>query len=235
LAYRLTGRSAEAIAAQKQAILRYPNEAPYAELANNYVQQWAFQLSADPTLLEQAMEAAQRAVELNDSFWITHLALGIVYLNQKQYEQAVAEMKRAVALYPTQVVSYAVLAEVLSLMGRADDALQVVEQGLRLKSNNANFHLFSIGNVYALAGRYEEAQESLQQFRMRYPEFLGVHLALAALYSGLGKEAEARAEAAEVLRLNPQFSLEVHRQRLPIKDPAVLEQHIEALRKAGLK
>jgi hypothetical protein len=51
----------------------------------------------------------------------------------------------------------------------------------------------------------------------------------------LGKEAEAHAEATEVLRLNPNFSLEVHKQRAPIKDPAVLERHIAALRKAGLK
>jgi hypothetical protein len=38
-----------------------------------------------------------------------------------------------------------------------------------------------------------------------------------------------------VLRLNPKFSLEVHKQRALIKDPAVLERHIAALRKAGLK
>ena len=42
-------------------------------------------------------------------------------------------------------------------------------------------------------------------------------------------------EAADVLRLNPNFSLAVHKQRMPIKDPAVLERHIAALRKAGLK
>jgi len=40
---------------------------------------------------------------------------------------------------------------------------------------------------------------------------------------------------AEVLRLNPNFSLVVHKQREPIKDPAVLERHLAALRKAGLK
>jgi hypothetical protein len=34
---------------------------------------------------------------------------------------------------------------------------------------------------------------------------------------------------------NPKFSLEVYKQRVPIKDPAVLERHIAALRKAGLK
>jgi hypothetical protein len=57
----------------------------------------------------------------------------------------------------------------------------------------------------------------------------------AAVYSELGREAEARAEAAEVLRINPKFPLEVHKQREPIKDPAVLERHLAALRKAGLK
>ena len=43
---------------------------------------------------------------------------------------------------------------------------------------------------------------------------------------------EAQAEAAEVLRINPKFSLEVHKQRVPIQDPAVLECHLAALRKA---
>jgi hypothetical protein len=75
----------------------------------------------------------------------------------------------------------------------------------------------------------------LQRYLSRYPNVLGAHLTLAVVYSELGKEAEARAEVVEVLRLNPKFSLEVHKQRAPIKDPAVLERHIAALRKAGLK
>jgi hypothetical protein len=35
--------------------------------------------------------------------------------------------------------------------------------------------------------------------------------------------------------VNPHFSLAVHSQRMPIKDPTVLERHIADLRKAGLK
>ena len=73
------------------------------------------------------------------------------------------------------------------------------------------------------------------EYLARYPNILGAHLTLAAVYSELGREVEARAEGAEVLRINPQFSLEVHRQREPIKDPVVLERHLAALRKAGLK
>ena len=75
----------------------------------------------------------------------------------------------------------------------------------------------------------------MQRFLTRYPNFLPAHLTLTVAYSELGQAAEAQKEAIEVLRLNPRFSLEVHKQRMPIKDPAVLERHIAALRKAGLK
>ena len=74
-----------------------------------------------------------------------------------------------------------------------------------------------------------------QRLLQQSPNFLASHLQLADIYSQLGREAEARSAAAEVLRINPQFSLEVHKQRVPIKDPAMLARHIAALRKAGLK
>jgi adenylate cyclase len=120
-------------------------------------------------------------------------------------------------------------------MGGTEDALEAAAQALRLKPVVADSHLASVGAAYAVAGHYEEAIAPLQRYISRYPNILGPHLTLAAVYSELGQAAEARAEAAEVLRLNPKFSLEVHKQRVPIKDPAVLERHIAALRKAGLK
>ena len=96
-------------------------------------------------------------------------------------------------------------------------------------------HCPNIGFVYVVAGHNEEAREPLRRYLNRYPNILPAHLILAAAYSELGQEAEAQKEAAEVLRLNPNFSLEVYKQRMPIKDPAVLERQIAALRKAGLK
>jgi hypothetical protein len=38
-----------------------------------------------------------------------------------------------------------------------------------------------------------------------------------------------------VLRINPKFSLEVHQQRVPVKDPVMLERGIAVLRKVRLK
>jgi len=120
-------------------------------------------------------------------------------------------------------------------MGRVEDALEAAAQALRLKPAIADAHLDSVGSAYAAAGRYVEARAPIQRYLSRYSNILHIHLMLAAVYSELGQAAEARAEVAEVLRLNPQFSLAVHRQRMPIKDPAVLERHLAALRKAGLK
>jgi adenylate cyclase len=45
---------------------------------------------------------------------------------------------------------------------------------------------------------------------------------------------EARAAAAHVLRLNPQFSVKREAEKSPYKDPAVLERLIDGQRKAGL-
>ena len=181
------------------------------------------------------MAAAHQALTLDDSLYGNHIILGSIYLSQQQYEQALAEMERGVALAPTAALSYAALAEVLSRVGRTEEALEAAAQALRLKPTIADNHLASVGIAYAVAGRYEEARAPLQRYLSRYPNILPAHLTLAVVYSELGQAAEARAEAAEVLRLNLQFSLAVHKQRLPIKDPAMLERHLAALRKAGLK
>ena len=46
---------------------------------------------------------------------------------------------------------------------------------------------------------------------------------------------EAKAEAAEVLRLSPNFSVDVWGEGVPYKDPAQAERDMAALRKAGLE
>jgi tetratricopeptide (TPR) repeat protein len=235
-AYQLTGRYAEAIAALKEAISRSPNFLPAHEvLAVSYWWQWLSQQTPSAQTLEPALVAAQRGLALNDSFPRIHIHLGSIYLYQQQYDQALAEMERAVALAPNEAESYAALAVVLSYMGRTADALEAAAQALRLKPFFADDHLAGVGTAYAVAGRSAEARTVLQRYLSRYPNILHIHLMLAAVSSELGQAAEARAEAAEVLRLNPQFSLAVHKQRAPIKDPAVLERHLAALRKAGLK
>jgi adenylate cyclase len=207
----------------------------HLNLASSYLWQWIAQQSPAAQTLEPAVAAGQRALALHDSLYWNHLVLGSISLYQQQYDQALEEMERAVALAPTEAWSYAALAIVLSYTDRMEDALEAAARALRLKSTIVDTHLDSVGAAYAVAGRYEEAIAPLKQYLSRYPNILPAHLTLAAVYSELGHAAEAQKEAAEVLRLNPNFSLEVHKQRMPIKDSATLERHIATLRQAGLK
>ncbi len=233
----LTGRYAQAIATLKEVISRSPNLMPaHLHLALSYMQQWDAQQNPDGQNLELALAAAQRVLALNDSLYFSHKLLGYVFLCQKQYDLALAEMERAVALAPTEAGAYAAMADTLSRVGRTEEALEAAARALRLKSSLiVDEHLDGVGRACSLAGKPEEAIAPLKQCLLRYPNWLDIHLTLAAVYSELDKDAEAQAEITEVLRLNPKFSLKVHRERVPIKDPTVLEHHISLLRKAGLE
>jgi TolB-like protein/Tfp pilus assembly protein PilF len=235
-AYRMTGQYPEAIAALKELISRNPTFLhAYNNLAASYLDQWRAQQNSSSQALEEALAAAQQALTFKDPLDWNYMTLGYVYLYQRQYEQALAEIERALTLAPQEAFLYAARADVLSGMGRTEEALVAVAQALALPSDSGAEYLAAVGIAYAVAGHYEEARDPLQRYLSRYPNYLPAHLTLAVVYRELGQAAEAQREAVEVLRLNPHFSLEVHKQRMPIKDPAVLERHIAALRKAGLK
>jgi tetratricopeptide (TPR) repeat protein len=98
---------------------------------------------------------------------------------------------------------YAGLANTLSFLGRSDEALGLAEKALRLNPRLPPRGLLNLGQTCYLTGRTEEAIAALKKSLNGSPADLDAHLLLAAVYSEVGRDAEARAEAAEVLRINP--------------------------------
>ena len=60
------------------------------------------------------------------------------------------------------------------------------------------------------------------------------HMGLAVCYVYLGREEDAHDEAAEVLRINPKFSVECYAKHIQFKAQASKERFFDALRNAGL-
>ncbi|HYZ25646.1 MAG TPA: tetratricopeptide repeat protein [Geminicoccaceae bacterium] len=85
-----------------------------------------------------------------------------------------------------------------------------------------------------LQGQYEEAIDDLRRSVELRPDFLPGHIWLASTYGNLGRRVEAEAAAAQVLRLNPDFSISAYGGKVPHRDEAVLEQFRAGLRAAGL-
>ena len=161
--------------------------------------------------------------------------MGQIYLFKKQYNQATAEAERATALDPNSALGYSALANIMDLSGKPAEAVGLAEKAMRLDPRNRDLYLFFEGESYTQMGRYEEAIPILKRHLASYPNSWGAHGMLVVDYTELGREDEARAEAAEVLRISPHFSLDRWMQISPQKDQAFLKRVIADLRKAGLK
>jgi len=185
--------------------------------------------------LERAMKLAEKGVALDDSLANSHSALSWLWIMNRDYDKGVAEAERAVALEPGSALTHMQLGSNLNYAGRYEEAIPVLKNALRLMPIPHTVCLLHLGISYRMLGRYEESIAVLKQLIRLEPDALGAHRGLAATYMLAGKEAEARAEALEVLRINPNYSLERFAKSLPLKNQADIDREVDALRKAGLK
>jgi len=205
----------------------------YAGLSRALSSEWVFQWSQDPQTLERAFVLAQRAVALDDSLPEAYKELAYAYLYKRQHDQAIAAAKRGIALGPNEAENTGELGLILNFAGQPEEAIGLIQKAMRLNPRYPYNYLAWLGMAYRLAGQYDEAIAVLQSVTTRNPNFLPAHLHLAISYSELGRDEEARAEVAEILRISPQYSL--GGMKAVFKNPTDFERWIAALRKAGLK
>ncbi|MBI3802070.1 MAG: adenylate/guanylate cyclase domain-containing protein, partial [Deltaproteobacteria bacterium] len=208
----------------------------YAGMGWTYHMDWVWQWSQDPQTPARAFELAQKAVALDNSSPLVRQLLSQLYLlYKKQHAEALTEGERAIVLDPNNADGYARLALVLVSVDQPERAMVLLEKAMRLNPYYPPWYLLWLGAAYNAVGHYEEAIKTLREARVRDPKFLGPYLFLAVAYMRSGREEEARGEVAEILRLNPHFSVEGVKQRLSSQDQAKNERLIDELRRAGLK
>ena len=221
----------------QECIALEPAYAPaYAGLAGTYLQEAWHGWSETP---EQsgalAMQYAQKCVALDESLSYAHAALGIIHLVLKQWDKAIEESEIAVSLSPNSADSVVMLAVTYRTVGRVEEALSMLEKGVRLNPMPPDWYLHEFGSCYRLMGQYDEAIAMLKRVLNRNPDYLNSRLNLIATYVMSGKEEAARAEAEEVLRKSPDFSVARFLMNFPYKDQKILDGLKECLLKAGLK
>lgn len=240
-ARELLGRGTRDTNAQARAMHRRAIEidpafaAPYAGLAfaavADYVNGWA----ADPAqALDEAERWARRAIELNDEEPVGHMALGSILIWRRRHDAAFAEHGRAVELDPNFAQGHVGMGLALMYSGRAAEALERFATGMRLDPHFPNIVLHFVAQAHFSLGQYETAADWLLQRIARNPDTDASRMLLAACYGHLGRTEEARATWAELLRVNPGFSLAQRARVLPYKDEADFQRIADGLAKAGL-
>jgi adenylate cyclase len=221
----------------KEAIALDPNYAfPYSTLSSSHLLDLWFDFSESPKeSMRLAVEAAQKALALDPSDPRTHLGWVNLYVMRREHDKAIASAERAVALNPGGARPLFAMGIAMYHSCKFDEAVTLYEQAIRLDPFPSAIGFRNLGVAYRGAGQYEEAVIKLKKALQLSPNDLFAHLHLAITYIKLGREAEAKAEAAEVLRIHPKFSLDYFAKVNPLKCQSVLDDHIACLREAGLK
>jgi adenylate cyclase len=185
--------------------------------------------------LEVSNKMLQKAIELDGSS-NTATARAILAWNMAmlgKHDEALAAVGRAYELAPNAVLY--LYGTILAFSGRAEEALPLLKEALRLNPRPPNSYLRSLIVAYRLAGRFEEAIAWAKTAVQREPDDIIAQASLTFQYSLAGREEEARAAAKEVMRINPGFSVKRFTRTMPYRDPAEKERLAQALKKAGLK
>jgi adenylate cyclase len=187
-----------------------------------------------PAALERAFELAETAVHLDARLPEARAQLGHVLLYMRQHDDALAEWERAFALNPNFIDNR--YASVLIFSGEPARAIKVLETNSRLDPFQPNMFAFTglMGFANYTLKHYGEAARLLRECASRLPNLQWPHAWLASAYARAGRPDEARKEAAEVLRINPGFTIEKYKRLLVYKNPENVEHRLDGLRKAGL-
>ena len=208
---------------------------PYVYLGYSHISSVSRGWSEDPAKSVQLThELAAKAIAIDDTHDGAHSLIAISYLVKDEYDKALSEAERAVALNPNASDAYMILASILGHLGRWEESIPYGEKSLRLSPFPGAMPFLVLGRAYFMTGQYKKSIATLKKAIKVSPNFISAHIFLAECYSSLGRDAEADAAAKEVLRINPKFTIESYAKRRGWKNEADIEREVAALQKAGL-
>ena len=209
----------------------------YSILATAYLDLVALGASDSPReSLLRAVELGKKAIALDEFNSSAHAHLAFPYMYLREFDKAISEAEKAISLSPSSATAYFALGFALANTGRNQEAIPMLEKSLRLSPVPVHSQvLILLAGSYLWLSQYEEAIATYKKVIQFYgPDHVMAHMGLAAAYVWTDREKEARAEGAEVMRIDPKFSVERFIKTLTY-DQSRKDRLADAFRKAGLK
>jgi TolB-like protein len=164
---------------------------------------WSHDPAAD---LKEGMEAALKAVQLDERNPYAYYALAIVSVYSDRLDDAINAARKATAISPSFALGHFVLGMALLFSGRALEAIAPLEYGLRLSPYDPQNFVWC--NALALArlfsGRKEAALEAAARALQVRPNWRPSLEVLICCYAALEKWDEARRYAQQMASLTKQ-------------------------------
>jgi TolB-like protein len=204
----------------------------YALLATMRSGKWRNDDTLDDTLLDEAYALAKRSVELDDGESTCHSLLAYMYLQRRSFELALQHMRRSVEINPNNPWNMADMGWLLSYVGQGQDAITWFSHAREVDPYfDPPWAWRQAGQSHMVLKQYDQALSMFAHIPIRT---VRVWAYMACCHARLGNAEQARAHAAECLRLQPGFSIARFMTREPFRHAADAEHLVESLRLAGL-
>ena len=196
----------KAISYFQQAVAEDPQYAlAYSGLADSYHVLWVYSNIRPKEIHDQAQTAALKAVQIDDTLAEGHTSLAAIAADD-DWDFATAErsFRAAIALSPNYATAHQWYAELLSYLGRLDEALNEIRKAQELDPLSTIINV-TAGHILTLAGKYDEAIVQLRKTIELDNSFPLTHRVLrdAYEYNHMFPEAIAENEAAAVAQGDP--------------------------------
>ena len=194
---------------------------------------WADMATVAP-IAERAALAAIRAD--SEDPW-AHLALALVYLFTRRFDDALAEFDLALRLNPNFSLAQGYYGLALSYCGRWEEADLAARRALRLSPRDPFSAIYYGIAAYAqfIGRNYDDAMRLARESIRQRGDFVGAHRVLAAAAGMAGQNDVAKAALQELRRAQPNISLAWIASHMPIEQAAEREHYLQGFRRAGLE
>ena len=202
----------------------------YSGLALTYAADYRNRWTADGAgALERAFHLARTANEINPDVPETLWALAYVHTQRREHKQALAQLERSLALYPSFADGYALMASVKTFAGEPAASVPLMRTAMRLNPRSGYLYFLVLGRAYFFVGDLEQARINLDEASRRNPEYLETHVYIAALDVLAGDKSSGAWEADQIHALEPGFSARRWLESYPMADSGQRTKLLQAL------
>jgi len=162
-----------------------------------------------PDVLERAIQAFQRAVELDSRFALAHAGLAEAYWRKygltkdaRWSEEARASCTTALGFSDRLAPVYVTLGLIDAGTGRYDDAIRELKRAVSLDAVSGDAYR-EMANAYQALGKYDDAEATFRMAIQVRPNYWANYSALGTFYFRRAKYAEAEAQFRRASEITP--------------------------------
>ncbi len=195
-------------------------------------QSWVNGWCEDPDgTWRRMLDELKTTLDLDDNDADVHRILAAVHITGGDHERADYHQQRGLALNPNYDAIVVQQGELLTWLGRPQEGIEWIRKAMKLNPHFPERFWNHLGRAHFVARQYGDAIEAFK--RINAPDHTH-HAFLAACYACNNEQQLAEQHAAQVLALEPSFTVKNYLNTVHYKNKSDRDHHREGLLKSGL-